>query len=51
MLLQNCKNEGERSKLTSEFAMLVNDDKMGSRFKLISLRKFDLKQAPPGFMA
>jgi len=27
----------------------MNPKKMGKRFKLLSLRKFDFKQNPPGF--
>lgn len=48
-LLKICKNEQERTKLVSSFNMLMNPKKMGKRFKLLSLRKFDFKQNPPGF--
>lgn len=29
--------------------MLIDQKKMGQRFKLLSFRKFDFKQNPPGF--
>ena len=29
--------------------MLVNNSKMGERFKLLAIRKLDFKQAVPGF--
>ena len=48
-LLKKCSNENERIKLTSDFKMLVEKEKMGSRFKLIALRKLDFGQPPPGF--
>jgi hypothetical protein len=48
-LLKNCKNEKDRSKLISDLEMLINTDKMGKRFKIISARKFDLKPTPIGF--
>ena len=48
-LLKNCTKEEEKTKLKSEHEMLVNKEKMGERFKLIALRKFDFQQAPNGF--
>ena len=49
MLFRNCKSEEERSKLISGLKMLIDPESMGKRFKVLSFRKFDLKQNPPGF--
>jgi SAM-dependent MidA family methyltransferase len=49
-LLRHINNEEEKKKLKEDFKMLINPDKMGSRFKLISIRKYDLKQTPVGFL-
>ncbi|CAF0712266.1 unnamed protein product [Brachionus calyciflorus] len=49
MLLRSIKSDEEKSKLVKDFKLLVNPDDMGKRFKLLSIRKFDFKQPPPGF--
>lgn len=49
MLLRTCKTEADRTRLLQAFGMLVKPDQMGERFKLMAVRKFDLKQTPPGF--
>lgn len=49
MLLKKCQNQTERKTLMSAFNMLIKPDEMGQRFKMMSIRKFDFKQSPPGF--
>ena len=50
MLLKTCKTEAERTKQLQAFSTLIKPDQMGERFKLMAVRKFDLKQTPPGFL-
>ena len=48
-LIKFCKNEEDILKLKSDLEMLIDKDKMGKRFKFISIRKFDFEQTPIGF--
>lgn len=50
MLLKNTKSEEEKTNLIKNFNLLINQSDMGKRFKLLSIRKFDLKQEPVGFL-
>ena len=49
MLLEKCESSEERRKLVDDVSMLTDTKKMGERFKMMAIRKFDF-QTPPGFM-
>lgn len=50
MLFDKSGSQEERSNLTSGLKMLTDSNQMGERFKMMAIRKFDLNQAPPGFI-
>lgn len=50
MLFDKSSSEEVRSNLTSGLKILTDPDQMGERFKMMAIRKFDLNQAPPGFI-
>lgn len=51
MLVKSCKNEEDKTKLINDFKYLLSHDKMGERFKVMAVRKFDLRHTPPGFLS
>lgn len=50
MLILSTKDSAERKTLMDQCDMLINPQKMGERFKLLAIRRFNFNTAVPGFI-
>jgi SAM-dependent MidA family methyltransferase len=50
MLILSTKDSLERKTLIDQCDMLINPQKMGERFKLLAIRRFNFNTPIPGFI-
>jgi SAM-dependent MidA family methyltransferase len=50
MLILSTKDSLERKTLMDQCDMLINPQKMGERFKLLAIRRFNFNTPIPGFI-